>query len=109
MSPPRLDQWTEILCQTPTCSARRKPITTRDAGLAQDQLDQLNRPNVTLAENLDLDVLTQSKRPSFILCRTLGCWGGRLSGQTRPDQAATAPFVKEVCSTTVTRTEGRPR
>ncbi len=31
-----------------------------DAALAQDQLDQLNQLNVTLAENLDLDVLTQS-------------------------------------------------
>ncbi len=32
----------------------------RDAALASDQLDQLNQLNVTLAENLDLDVLTQS-------------------------------------------------
>ncbi len=32
----------------------------RDAVLAKDQLDQLNQLNVTLAENLDLDVLTQS-------------------------------------------------
>ena len=32
----------------------------RDAALAKDQLDQLNQLNVTLAENLDLDVLTQS-------------------------------------------------
>ncbi len=31
-----------------------------DAAQAQDQLDQLNQLNVTLAENLDLDTLTQS-------------------------------------------------